>query len=128
MHEYGGQIDLMPTLMHLLGIDTKPYLQLGTDLLSKEHDELVPFRNGDFVSPSVSYIDGKYYDSATGTLIEETEEAKQQKEMTETILNYSDKVVEGDLLRFYTPKDFVPVDRSKYNYQNKTEQNSNKDE
>ncbi len=128
MHEYGGQIDLMPTLMHLLGIDTKPYLQMGTDLLSEEHDELVPFRNGDFVSPTTSYINGKYYDSTTGTVIEETEEAKHQKEITETILNYSDKVVEGDLLRFYTPKDFVPVDRSQYNYNKKTEQNSDKTE
>ncbi|CAM3815860.1 LTA synthase family protein [Mesobacillus thioparans] len=128
MHEYGGQIDLMPTLMHLLGIDTKPYLQLGTDLLSEDHDELVPFRNGDFVSPTASYINGKYYDSTTGTVIEETEEAKQQKEITETILNYSDKVVEGDLLRFYTPKDFVPVDRSKYNYKDESEKNSNKAE
>ena len=39
-HEYGGQIDILPTLLHLLGIDTKDYVQLGTDLLSEDHDDL----------------------------------------------------------------------------------------
>ena len=43
-HEYGGQIDILPTLLHLLGIDTKNYVQFGTDLLSEKHDELVPFQ------------------------------------------------------------------------------------
>ncbi|HZH62024.1 MAG TPA: LTA synthase family protein [Metabacillus sp.] len=116
MHQYGGQIDLLPTLMHLLGVDTKQYVQFGTDLLSEEHDEIVPFRNGDFVSPEVVYTGGKYYDSATGTEIEATEEVEQLKEIAEMKLSYSDKLVEGDLLRFYTPQDFTPVDRSKYDY------------
>jgi len=31
-------------------------------------------------------------------------------------LALSDKVVNGDLLRFYTPENFTPVDRSKYDY------------
>ena len=53
-HEYGGQIDILPTLLHLLGTDTKDYVQFGTDLLSEQHDDLVPFRNGDFVSPTIT--------------------------------------------------------------------------
>lgn len=28
-HTYGGQVDALPTLLHLLGIDSKKYLQLG---------------------------------------------------------------------------------------------------
>ncbi|WP_226529656.1 LTA synthase family protein [Metabacillus niabensis] len=119
MHQYGGQIDLLPTLLHLLGVDTKQYVQFGTDLLSEEHDELVPFRNGDFVSPEVVYTGGKYFDSATGTEIDATEEALKQKEIAEMKLSYSDKLVEGDLLRFYTPQNFTPVDRSKYDYSEK---------
>ncbi|MDD9312467.1 LTA synthase family protein [Cytobacillus firmus] len=117
-HEFGGQIDLMPTLMHLLGIDTKQYLQFGTDLLSENHDDLVPFRNGDFMSPSISSVDGKFYDSTTGELLEESrfEEAKKLQESAEQKLALSDKVVNGDLLRFYTPENFEPVDRSKYDY------------
>ncbi len=65
-HEYGGQIDVLPTLLHLLGIDTKKYVQFGTDLLSKQHDDLIPFRNGDFVSSKITSIAGKFYDSHNG--------------------------------------------------------------
>ena len=117
-HEYGGQVDLLPTVLHLLGIDTKDNVQFGTDLLSKQHDSLVAFRNGDYVSPTISSIDGKYYDSATGLKLESDKlvEAKKYKEMVQEKLTFSDKVVNGDLLRFYTPKNFTPVDRSKYNY------------
>jgi len=116
MHQYGGQIDLMPTLLHLLGIDTKPYLLFGTDLLSEKHEELVPFRNGDFVGPTISYVRGKFYDSTTGEEIEESEEALRLQEKVVTKLSYSDRLVEGDLLRFYTPRGFVAVDRTSYNY------------
>lgn len=119
-HEYGGQIDLLPTLMHLLGIDTKEYVQLGTDLLSESHDELVPFRNGDFVGPTISSVGGKFYDSKTGELIGEDmmEEAEGYQKVVEYKLHLSDKVVNGDLLRFYTPSNFTPIDPTQYNYNN----------
>ena len=39
--------------------------------------------------------------------------------MVQNSLKYSDQVVNGDLLRFYTPEGFTPVDRSKYNYNNR---------
>ncbi len=61
--KYGGEVDVMPTLMHLLGIDTKDYLQVGSDLLSEQHRETVPFRNGDFVSPTLTKIGDNYYDA-----------------------------------------------------------------
>lgn len=115
-HQYGGQIDLLPTLLHLLGIESDQYVQLGTDLLSKEHRQLVAFRNGDFVSPKVVSVDEKYYDPKTGELLEETEEFAQLRKIINQQLDLSDKVVNGDLLRFYTPENFKPVDRSKYNY------------
>ncbi|MDF0726415.1 LTA synthase family protein [Cytobacillus sp. S13-E01] len=114
--QYGGQIDVLPTLMHLLGIDTKQYVQFGTDLLSEEHDELIPFRNGDFVGPTVSYTGGEFYDSSTGIEIKATEETNRLQEAVDMKLRYSDRLVEGDLLRFYTPKEFVPVDRSQFDY------------
>lgn len=114
-HQYGGQVDLLPTLLHLLGVDTKEYIQLGTDLLSKDHSEIVPFRNGGFMSPTYHYIDGKYYDSE-GTLIEPSEEAKQMEEHASSLLQTSDRIIYGDLLRFYTPEGLKAVDRSKYNY------------
>lgn len=121
-HEYAGQIDLLPTMLHLLGIDTKEYVHFGNDILSEDHDELIPFRNGDFVSPKYTLADGKYYDSTTGLLLEEEEqlqEANQYQQIAKEKLDYSDKVVNGDLLRFYTPETFIPVDRSQYNYTRK---------
>ncbi|MEH6948827.1 LTA synthase family protein [Bacillus sp. JJ634] len=115
-HQYGGQIDLRPTLLHLLGVDTREYVQFGTDLLSKDHNEIVPFRNGDFVTPDFSSFKGVYYDMKTGEIVEPTEEMTKTKESVEMKLNLSDKVVNGDLLRFYEPEGFVPVDPNDYDY------------
>lgn len=124
MHQYGGQIDLMPTMLHLLGIDTKDYVQFGSDLLSKEHREVVPFRNGDFITPNYTVLKGKNYDTNTGELVEENEEIIQDQKMAQTMLELSDKVVNGDLLRFYTPNGFKPIDPANYDYTN-TEEESN---
>ena len=43
---YSGQVDMLPTLMHLLGMETDGYLFMGQDILSEEHDNTVPLRNG----------------------------------------------------------------------------------
>lgn len=117
-HTYGGQIDLLPTVLHLLGIDSQNYVQFGSDLLSEEHNEVVPFRNGDFVSPTISSIDEKFYDSTTGLLLDDSqlESANAIKDELDYKLKLSDKVVNGDLLRFYTPTGFTPVEPSQYNY------------
>ena len=116
MHQYGGQIDLLPTLLHLLGIQSNNYVQFGTDLLSKDHNQVVPFRNGDFVTPTVSYFKGTYYDNKTGKVLKETKELTNIKALVEMKLKLSDKVVNGDLLRFYKPDGFVPIDPSDYDY------------
>ncbi|WP_066328098.1 LTA synthase family protein [Anoxybacteroides amylolyticum] len=116
MHQYGGDIDVLPTVLHLLGIDTKNYIQFGTDLLSPEHQQIVPFRNGDFITPTVTAVDGKYYNTQTGEQIEKNAEIDRDEQIVRTKLSLSDKVVYEDLLRFYTPKGFKPVDRSKYDY------------
>ncbi|MGE7916926.1 LTA synthase family protein [Lysinibacillus xylanilyticus] len=117
-HTYGGQTDLLPTILHLLGVDTQKFVQFGSDLLSEEHDEVVPFRNGGFVSPEIYSINGKFYDNKTGLLLDDSqlEFAKTIKNEVDHKLELSDKVVNGDLLRFYTPTGYTPVDPSKYNY------------
>ncbi|KAA9023612.1 LTA synthase family protein [Niallia endozanthoxylica] len=127
-HEYSGQIDILPTLLHLLGMDSKEYVHLGTDLLSEGHDELIPFRNGEFVSPTITSVEGKFYDSTTGIELDESriEEAKQQQEIVRHKLALSDKVVNGDLLRFYTPESFTPIDRSKYDYTKQDDESNEK--
>lgn len=121
-HTYGGQIDLLPTLLHLLGIDTQNFIQFGSDLLSEEHDEIVPFRNGDFVSPTIYSINEKFYDNKTGLPLDDSQLdfAKSMKNEVDHKLKLSDQVVNGDLLRFYTPTGYTSVDPSKYNYSKDT--------
>ena len=105
-HEVGGQIDILPTMLHLLGVDTKNHIHFGTDLFSKEHQQLIPFRNGDFVTPDIINVDDAYYDSETGLVIEDEailEKAKEFENNVQEILRLSDEVVNSDLLRFYDP-------------------------
>ncbi len=116
--EYAGQIDVMPTLMHLLGIDARDYIVFGTDMFSEEHNDIVIFRNGDFFTEEYAKVKGNYYDNRTGEEIEEpNEELKEINQQVLHELELSDKVLQGDLLRFYTPKDdWEPVNPSDYFY------------
>ena len=117
-HEYAGQMDVMPTLLHILGIDAQDYIQFGTDMFSKDHKDFVPFRNGSFMTPEYSLVNDVFYDNETKEKIEEpTEEMLKQKEEVLQELELSDEVLYGDLLRFYTPnKDWKPVDKNDYFY------------
>ncbi|MGD6942946.1 LTA synthase family protein [Cytobacillus gottheilii] len=116
IQSYGGQLDIRSTVLHLLGISTKEYLDFGSDLLSEEHNEIIPLRNGDFVSPDVTMIGEKMYDSQTGELVEDPDvyahlAAKARKE-----LEMSDQLLYKDLLRFYKPAGFESINREDYQY------------
>ncbi|NPC94630.1 LTA synthase family protein [Bacillus sp. WMMC1349] len=115
-HTYGGEVDVMPTLLHLQGIDNKNYVNFGTDLFSKEHDETVPFRNGNYVTPKYTLIDTTVYDTKTGKEIKPNKETEKLKTQVSEQLDLSDQVLYKDLLRFHKLKDFTPVDPSKYFY------------
>ena len=32
----------------------------GTDMLSKDHNDVIPFRNGDFITKDYKYVNGKH--------------------------------------------------------------------
>src|SRR5699024_4173938 len=117
-HKYSSEIDVMPTLLHLLGIDAQDYIQFGTDMFSKQHKELVPFRNGDFVTPEYSKIGSVYYDTETGDKIENvTDEMKETDDTVNQELELSDRLLLGDLLRFSTQTDYwLAVDTYDYHY------------
>ena len=123
---YGGQVDALPTLLHLLGVDTQNYIQLGQDLFSPDHKQLVAFRDGDFVTPNYTYYGGVLYDNKTGEEITEpSEELKKQfdadKEAVSDQLATSDKINNGDLLRFYTKSGLKAINPDDYNYLKNTE-------
>ncbi|KKI55027.1 Lipoteichoic acid synthase LtaS Type Ib [Staphylococcus equorum subsp. equorum] len=114
---YASQADVMPTLLHLMGIDTKNYLMMGTDMLSKEHNDTVPFRNGDFITKDYKYVNGRIYDNKTNEPVtEEPKDFDKRKQQAEKDLQMSDDLINGDLLRFYDNPDFEKVKPSEYEY------------
>lgn len=120
-HTYGGEIDVLPTLEDLLGISSKNYIQFGQDLLSPERNQIVPFRNGDWVTPKYTKYNGDYFYTKNGKQItkatskQKAEFSKIQKYVT-TDLGLSDRVVNGDLLRFYKLSGFKKVNKKDYTY------------
>src|SRR5690606_15262178 len=61
----GGQIDLKPTILHLLGMDTKKSIQFGEDLFSDDHRDFAVFRDGRFVTKDYVYADNTCYSKET---------------------------------------------------------------
>ncbi|WP_079509742.1 LTA synthase family protein [Mesobacillus jeotgali] len=96
----GGQIDIKPTILHLLGIDTKDNIDFGSDLFSKDRRDFAVLRDGSFITKDHVFTRETCYDKATG---EPTEKASCEPyfESAKNELEYSDKIIYGDLLRFY---------------------------
>lgn len=95
-----GQIDLKPTILHLLGISSKENIELGSDLLSPERDSFAVLRDGSFISDDTVYTKGICYDKDSG-LETESSQCEPYFERATLDLRYSDQIVFGDLLRFY---------------------------
>lgn len=95
-----GQIDLKPTILHLLGIDSKKNIDFGTDLFSEGKMEFTVLRDGSFITKDYVYTRETCYDKATGEVIDGSS-CEPFLEKAKYELEYSDKIVYGDLLRFY---------------------------
>ncbi len=100
MDEAAGQIDIRPTILHLLGIDTANDMQLGADLFSDEHEDFVIFRDGRFVTDQYVYAGEVCYDRDTGEQTD-IEACQPYIDRASAELEYSDEIINGDLLRFY---------------------------
>ncbi|WP_054645665.1 LTA synthase family protein [Secundilactobacillus oryzae] len=119
-HQYGGEVDVLPTLTPTR-LNSKRYIQFGTDLLSKQHDQIVAFRNRDWVSPKYTSVSGTLYLNATGSEIKNPSKALQKKvdkinDHVRKELDLSDSLNEKNLLRFYTPKGFTAVKAKAFDY------------
>jgi lipoteichoic acid synthase len=114
--QVGGEVDVRPTVLHLLGIDTKNYIEFGSDLLSKQHRDWALFRNGDFVSNNVIQVNDKCYSAQTEQLLNSNAQCKDIDSRVKTELQMSDDIVNKDLLRFYKPKGFKPINPDDYQY------------
>ena len=115
-HQVGGEVDVRPTLLHLLGIDTKDYIEFGSDLLSPQHRNWLAFRNGDFVSTDLIKSGDKCYSVATQDLAADQKACNSYSDKVKNELQMSDMVVNQDLLRFYHPNGFTPINPRNYQY------------
>ncbi|BDR60109.1 LTA synthase family protein [Lactobacillus xylocopicola] len=118
---YGGEIDVLPTLLNLLGVNNKNTIQFGHDLLSSAAPQVVAQRNGDFITPKYAKVGGTYYDTKTGDeLVDPNPKVRAQlvglSNQVTTELSLSDRVIAGNLLRFYKPKWFKKVKTQDYDY------------
>ncbi|MFX3633826.1 MAG: LTA synthase family protein [Candidatus Pristimantibacillus sp.] len=111
-NKVGGQLDVTPTLLHLLGIPTSELTLLGTPLISAELPEnrkLVVQRNGAFTDGTVYYMpsgdsiaeNGQCWniaDNAVGDIdacLGAVEDARAE-------LTISDQIILHDLIPFFT--------------------------
>ena len=124
INTYGGEIDMLPTLEHLLGIESNKFLQVGQDMLSPDHDQIVAFRSANyFVTPEYTSYSGRTYYTKTGEEITNPDEnTKEQldkiREAANLQLRISDSIQTGDLLRFFKGNDLGKVNPEDYSYTN----------
>ncbi len=124
---YSGQVDALPTLLHLLGEDSSKYLQVGQDMLSSEHDQVVALRtDGYFITPKYTSYGGRVYYTDTGIEItnpDETTAAEIQvaRESAALQLKTSDAIQTGDLLRFYKESGLKPINIDAFSYKDSYE-------
>ncbi|VTS21240.1 sulfatase [Streptococcus pseudoporcinus] len=125
---FGGEIDALPTLLHVLGIDTSKYIQLGQDLLSPQNKQIVAQRtSGTYMTPDYTNYGGRLYNTKTGVEITNPDEITLEKtkairEQTAQQLLASDNVQTGDLLRFSTDNGLEKTDPSKFLYTHQLKQ------
>ena len=126
-HTYGGEIDMLPTLMDVLGIPDNNMTMFGQDMLSSKYDGKVVFRDGDWITPTYTKYNNQYFNTKTGDQVTLKSDkklqkvAKQMSAYVTKVLGYSDAVITGDLLRFDTSNsDFNLINKKNYNYK-KTE-------
>ncbi|GAA0296170.1 phosphoglycerol transferase MdoB-like AlkP superfamily enzyme [Gracilibacillus halotolerans] len=109
-----GQIDIKPTLLNLLGVDTSNDLTFGTDLFAEERKDFIALRDGSFITDEYVYTKETCYDRFTGEIIEGVEDEETGEvvnscspyiEQVEQELSYSDQIIYGDLFRFYDFRD-----------------------
>ncbi|WP_449537684.1 LTA synthase family protein [Ferdinandcohnia sp. Marseille-Q9671] len=95
----GGEIDIRPTLLHLLGMNAEDSYSFGHNLFTRESDHPVIFRDGSFISEDYIYKDTSCYSKENGEVVE-AQHCEPYLEVVREELTLSDSIIFGDLLRF----------------------------
>ncbi|SFS58042.1 LTA synthase family protein [Paenibacillus sp. BC26] len=110
--QVGGQLDITPTVLHLLGISGADKTMIGTPLITaqpdaQQHQKRIVFRNGAFTDGAVLYLpaeDGlpqhsKCYAFTTGLAVSDPSACTAGATAARLELEASDLVIEHDLVK-----------------------------
>ncbi|MGD6853610.1 LTA synthase family protein [Bacillus infantis] len=101
-----GQIDIKPTILHLLGIDTRNDIDFGADLFANDRQEFTVLRDGSFITKDYLYTRDTCYSKETAEPADAAA-CEPYIEKAKNELEYSDKIIYGDLLRFYEDSPYI---------------------
>ncbi|MFA9557504.1 LTA synthase family protein [Evansella sp. AB-rgal1] len=124
----GGQIDIRPTLLYLLGIEMESQMIFGKNLFSKEREELVILRNGSFITKDAIYTRNTCYSKETGEPFDLDGEnpCSHYMEDVQLQLDYSDRIIYGDLFRFDETLMQVRIDKEMIHFDNVRDVDTNR--
>lgn len=97
--EVSGQIDVKPTILNLVGLKATDYLNFGTDLFSPHHRQLAILRDGSFITEDYLYSRQTCISTKTQKMTN-LAECEAYELITGKELDYSDLIINRDLLRF----------------------------
>lgn len=92
---YGGQVDLAPTLLHLLGVSTEEFYYIGEDLLFSENRHPVVFAGQEMTDGHVWYTPGDDSDFYKGKCYDI--QSKQQVSVEACYTVYKQGVAETEI-------------------------------
>jgi lipoteichoic acid synthase len=99
----GGEIDIRPTILHLMGIKSENRYSFGHNLFTRDNDHPVIFRDGSFISEKYIYKDKLCYKKETGQPVD-IQDCEPYLDVVRQELTLSDDIIFGDLLRFMVEK------------------------
>lgn len=100
----GGQIDVKPTLLNMVGIETKNYIHFGNDLFSKERTPFSVLRDGSFITEDAVYTAGTCYNRETGEEMASDNACSSFIAKAQNELTYSDQLFTETFFDFLTDK------------------------
>ncbi len=95
----GGEIDIRPTLLHLLGIEIDDRYSFGHNLFTRTGDHPVVFRDGSFFSENYMYKDNRCYNKVDGQPVA-MHQCEPYLDIVRQELSLSDNIIFQDVLRF----------------------------
>ncbi|MEH7380936.1 LTA synthase family protein [Bacillus sp. JJ1533] len=99
----GGEIDIRPTLLHLLGIKIDNRYSFGHNLFTRDSDHPVIFRDGSFISENYIYKGNNCYEKQHEQPVS-PQQCEPYLDVVREELTLSDNIIFGDVLRFRDEK------------------------